>query len=138
MAAACVAALEAPRERIHGEAFNVGDTDANYLVRELALIVADIVEGSEVTFAQGAGTDPRSYKVDFSKIASVLPAFRCRWDARSGAESLAGAYRAAGLDEDLFTGDRFVRLARLRTLLGGGSLQDDLRWREPATAQGAA
>ena len=101
MAGACVAAIEAPREQIHGEAFNTGATDANYLVRDLALIVADVVSGSEVTFAEGAGTDPRSYKVDFSKIASVLPSFSCRWNARSGAESLAAAYRAAGMDESI-------------------------------------
>ena len=122
MAAACVAALEAPRERVHNQAFNTGDTDANYLVRELALIVADVVPGSEVTFADGAGADPRSYKVDFSKIKETLPAFRCAWDARRGAESLAAAYGAAGMDEEMFTGDRFTRLARLRTLLADGRL----------------
>ena len=82
MARACVAAIEAPREQIHCEAFNTGDSAANYLVRDLALIVSEVVLGSELTFAEGAGTDPRSYKVDFSKIASVLPGFRCEWDAR--------------------------------------------------------
>jgi nucleoside-diphosphate-sugar epimerase len=138
MARACLAALEAPREVVHGEAFNTGDTGANYLVRDLALIVEDVVDGAEVTFAEGAGTDPRSYKVDFSKIASVLPGFRCEWDARRGAEALAAAYRAAGMDEALFTGDRFIRLARLRTLLAEGSLDDDLRWREQVAARGAA
>jgi nucleoside-diphosphate-sugar epimerase len=137
MARACLAALEAPRERIHAEAFNTGDSEANYLIRDLALVVADVVDGSEVTFAEGAGADPRSYKVDFSKIAAVLPEFRCRWDARRGADELAAAYRAAGMDEALFTGDRFIRLARLRTLLAD-SLGSDLRWRVQATARGAA
>ncbi len=137
MARACVAALEAPREVVHGEAFNTGDPGANYLVRDLAMIVADVVEGAEVTFADGAGADPRSYKVDFSKIADVLPAFRCRWDARRAADALAGAYRAAGMDEALFSGGRFTRLARLRALLEEGALEQDLRWREPATIAGA-
>lgn len=132
MARGCVAALEAPRERVHNEAFNTGDTEANYLVRELALIVADVVPGAEVTFAEGAGTDPRSYRVDFSKIQETLPAFRCVWDARLGAQSLAAAYGAAGMDEAMFTGDRFTRLARLRTLLADGRLDDSLRWREPS------
>jgi len=138
MARACVAAIEAPREQIHGEAFNTGDQEANYLVRDLALIVADVVAGSEVTFADGAGTDPRSYKVDFSKIASALPDFRCAWDARTGAEQLAAAYRATGMDESLFAGDRFTRLARLRSLLSDGSIDADLRWREPVAGRGAA
>ena len=101
-------------------------------------MVADVVEGAEVTFAEGAGTDPRSYKVDFSKIHSVLPGFSCRWDARSGAEALAAAYRAASMDDALFTGDMFTRLARLRTLLAGQRLDGDLRWREPSMARGAA
>ena len=134
MAAACVAVLEAPREAIHGEAFNTGDSTANYLVRDLALMVADVVEGSQVTFAEGVGADPRSYKVDFSKIASTVPAFRCSWDARKGAEQLAAAYRAAGMDEAMFTSDRFIRLARLRTLLAEQSVGDDLRRRTPAAA----
>ncbi|MGZ4337073.1 MAG: NAD-dependent epimerase/dehydratase family protein, partial [Gaiellaceae bacterium] len=138
MARACAAAIEAPREQIHGEAFNTGNPEANYLVRDLALIVADVVAGSEVTFAQGAGTDPRSYKVDFSKIASALPGFRCKWDAREGAESLASAYLAAGMDERLFQSDRFTRLARLRSLLSDGSIDNDLRWRKPTATRGAA
>lgn len=138
MARACLAALEAPREDIHAEAFNTGDTRANYFVRDLALIVADVVDGAKVTFGEGAGTDPRSYKVDFSKIATVLPAFRCRWDARKGADSLALAYRNASMDEQLFRGDRFTRLARLRSLLEDGNLDVELRWRDAANVRGAA
>ena len=138
MARACLAALEAPREVVHGQAFNTGDTAANYLVRDLALIVADVVEGSEVTFAEGAGTDPRSYKVDFSKIAETLPAFKCAWDARSGAVALAAAYRAAGMNEEMFAGERFTRLKRLNALLGDGRLDGELHWRAPAAMAAGA
>jgi nucleoside-diphosphate-sugar epimerase len=134
MARACAAALEAPREVIHGEAFNTGDTDANYLIRDLALIVAEVVPGADVTFAEGAGTDPRSYQVDFSKIAALLTGFSCQWDARRGAEELASAYRSARMDEELFKGDRFTRLARLKSLLSRGAIDDKLRWHEHAVA----
>jgi nucleoside-diphosphate-sugar epimerase len=134
MARACLAVLEAPRELIHGEAFNTGDTSANYLIRDLALIVADVVPGSEVTFAEGAGADPRSYQVDFSKIASVLTGFTCTWDARRGAGQLAAAYRAAGMHEAMFSSDRFTRLARLKSLAAGGSIDSKLRWREDAVS----
>ena len=138
MAKACLAVLEAPREAIHGEAFNTGSPDANYLVRDLAEIVAEVVAGAQVSYAEGAGTDPRSYQVDFSKIMSALPSFRCEWDARKGAASLASAYRAASMDEAMFAGDRFTRLARLRTLLAEGRLDGDLRWQEQAPAFTAA
>ncbi len=129
MAGAIVAALAAPRERIHGEAFNAGASDANYLVRDLALLVAETVPGVDVQFAEGAGTDPRSYRVDFSKIAETLEDFRPAWDAPRGARQLAEAYRAVGMDAAMFSGDRFVRLSRLKTLIADGRLDDELRWR---------
>ena len=84
----------------------------------------------DVEFADGAGADPRSYRVDFSKIAEELE-FRPEWDARCGAQQLADTYRAAGLDEAMFSSDRFVRLARLKTLMSAGRLDDQLRWRHP-------
>ena len=134
MAGAIAAALAAPRERIHGEAFNAGASDANYVVRDLALIVAEAVGGVDVEFAEGAGSDPRSYRVDFSKIAETLDAFRPAWDARRGADQLVEAYREAGMDEAMFSGDRFVRLSRLKTLLDEGRLDTELRWRTPVGA----
>jgi nucleoside-diphosphate-sugar epimerase len=134
MAAAIAAALAAPRELIHGQAFNTGASDANYLVRDLARLVAEAVTGVEVEFAEGAGADPRSYRVDFSKIDETLDDFHPAWDARRGAEELVNAYRAAGMDEAMFAGDRFVRLSRLRTLIGENRLDDQLRWRAPVEA----
>ena len=134
MAGAIAAVLAAPRDRIHGEAFNAGASDANYLVRDLAFMVADAVTGAEVELADGAGTDPRSYRVDFSKIAESLDGFRPVWDAPAGARQLVEAYRAAGMDAAMFSGDRFVRLSRLKTLIDGGRLDADLRWRAPAAA----
>ena len=127
MARAICAALGAPRERVHCVAFNTGATDANYLVRDLALLVEEVVPGAMVEFADGGGADPRSYRVDFSKIAEELE-FRPAWDARAGAQQLADAYRAAGMDEAMFSSDRFVRLARVKTLLSAGRLDDQLRW----------
>jgi nucleoside-diphosphate-sugar epimerase len=135
MAGAIAATLAAPREQIHGEAFNAGASDANYVVRELALMVAEAVGGVEVEFAEGAGADPRSYRVDFSKIADTLAAFRPGWNAERGAHQLVAAYRDASMDEATFGGDRFVRLSRLRTLLEEGRLDGDLRWRAPVAAQ---
>jgi nucleoside-diphosphate-sugar epimerase len=134
MAAAIAASLAAPRELIHGQAFNAGASDANYLVRDLARMVAEAVPGVEVEFAEGAGADPRSYRVDFSKIDETLDAFHPAWDARRGAEELVNAYRAAEMDEEMFAGDRFVRLSRLRTLIGERRLDEQLRWQAPVEA----
>ena len=134
MARAIAAALAAPRAHVHGEAFNAGASNANYLVRDLALMVADEVSGVEVEFAEGAGTDPRSYQVDFTKIAETLVEFRPTWNAREGVRQLVEGYRTVGMDETTFGGDRYVRLSRLKTLMDAGVLDADLRWRSPVEA----
>src|ERR1039457_5158477 len=46
IAAAFPALLDAPRERVHAKAYNVGMTGENYRIRDLAQIVADAVPGS--------------------------------------------------------------------------------------------
>ncbi|HXH84490.1 MAG TPA: SDR family oxidoreductase, partial [Candidatus Tectomicrobia bacterium] len=94
---AILAVLEAPPPVVHNRAFNVGRTTENYRIRDLADIVRETVPGSRVTYAEGAGPDPRSYRVDFSAIARALPGFQPRWSAREGARELYEAYRAAGL-----------------------------------------
>jgi hypothetical protein len=98
-------------------------------------MVAEAVTGVEVEFAEGAGADPRSYRVDFSKIAETLETFRPTWDAQRGARELVDAYRAFGMDADMFLGDRFVRLSRIKSLLEEGRLDSDLRWRAAVAAR---
>ena len=90
---AFLAALEAPADVVRNEAFNVGQTEHNYQIKELAEIVADVVPGCTVSFADDAGPDKRSYRVNCDKIRRVLPAFKPQWDARKGAEELYAAYR---------------------------------------------
>jgi nucleoside-diphosphate-sugar epimerase len=136
IARAFVAVLGAPREVVHDEAFNVGQTAANYRIRELAEIVAATVPGCAVTYAEGAGPDLRCYRVDCGKIARRLPSWQPRWDARSGAAQLAAAYRGAGLTEEQFRGARYVRLLRIRELQSTGSLDGELRWATDVAAPG--
>ena len=82
IAAAFLAVLEAPRERIHGQAFNVGRSGENFRIREVAELVAEVVPGCEVAFAPGASADVRNYRVDFTKIERELPGFAPRWRLR--------------------------------------------------------
>jgi nucleoside-diphosphate-sugar epimerase len=131
IARATVALLEAPREAVHGEAFNVGADEENYQVRELAETVADVVGDCQVEYS-GGDPDPRSYRVDFGKLARAFPELRLAWNARRGAQELVDAYRAANLTRDDFEGDRFVRLRTLQALLADGRLDDRLRWRRGA------
>lgn len=128
IAAAFLALLEAPRERVHAKAYNVGVGTENYLIRDVAELVAEVVPGSRVTFADGASADRRNYRVDFDLIATEVPGFRPRWTVRKGIEELVEAYQRHALTLAAFTGDRHQRLRRLQTLQSAGSLNPTLRW----------
>jgi nucleoside-diphosphate-sugar epimerase len=125
---AFLAALEAPREAVHAQAFNVGADAENYQIRQVAGIVQEVVPGSRVTYAPGGSPDLRNYRVSFEKIRRALPAFETRWNVRRGAEQLHRAYRELGLTLDDVR-VRYVRLARVRQLQEAGRLDADLRWR---------
>jgi nucleoside-diphosphate-sugar epimerase len=129
IARATVALLEAPTEVVHDEAFNVGLDTENYQVRDLAEIVRETVPDCEVEYAGSGDPDPRSYRVDFGKLARTLPRLSLEWTARRGAEELRDAYEAAGLTLEQFEGDRYIRLKHLKLLLDGGRLDGELRWR---------
>ena len=92
IARAILEVLEAPREAVHNEVFNVGDTEHNYRVKEIAEIVAETFPGCEVSFGS-PGADNRSYRVSFEKIRKHLPNFECAWDARRGARQLYDLFK---------------------------------------------
>ena len=125
---AFLAILEAPRDAVHNEAFNVGRPDGNLQIRDVARLVEQVVPGSRITFATGAGPDQRDYRVRFDKIAQRVPDFTPRWTVRSGIEQLLAAYRASDLTIEDLTGPRFTRLSRLTRLMEEGLLSDDMRW----------
>ncbi len=127
---AFLAVLRAPREVVHNQAFNVGRTDQNYRIREIAEIVQETVPGCRVEFALDAGPDKRCYRADFGKIARMLPNFRPQWDARRGAQQLYEAYQRIGLRLEDFEGQKFKRIDHIKHLLGTGRLDATLRWRE--------
>jgi len=137
VAAAVAAALEAPREAVHDQAFNVGRAGENYQIRDVATIVGEEVPGCQVTFADGASSDARSYRVSFDKIAERLPAWRPRWTVRDGVRQVRDALAGLDLRPEVFEGPRYSRIAHLRRLLDAGALTPDLRWAAPAGGDGA-
>jgi len=137
IARAFLAGLHAPAERVSNEAFNVGRTEHNYRIREIAEAVAEVVPGCRLEIARDAGPDKRSYRVSFAKIARVLPEFEPQWDVRKGAEQLYAAYRAAGMSLAQLQG-RYQRISHIKTLMREGVLGDDLRRRERVAMPGEA
>lgn len=130
---AALTLLTAPAEDVSGEAFNIGTTEQNYRIRDLAAIVQQRLPESEVEFASDASPDPRSYRVDFSKFASRFPGCVFDWTADRGTDELATAYAREGLVlDDIERGRRYIRLNQLRHLLDQGALDGELRWRREA------
>lgn len=128
IARAFVATLDAPREAVHVEAFNVGSTSENYRVHEVARIVEQTVPGSRIRFGDGASADARNYRVDCDKARSSLPGYQPRWTVRAGVVELLDAYREVGLSAEDVTGRRYSRIGHVRHLVAQGLLDERLRW----------
>jgi nucleoside-diphosphate-sugar epimerase len=124
---AILCALEAPREAVCGEAFNVGDDAQNYTVREIAQVVARIFGVSDVTFGRSS-PDNRSYRVSFGKIKTHMPSFGCQWSAERGAIQLKSVFERIRLDDATFNAPPFTRLSELRHLRMTEQLDPHLRW----------
>lgn len=133
IARAFLAVVEAPRDLVHLKAYNVGRPDETYRIREVAEIVADVVPGSAVSFADGAGPDKRNYRVDCSLIARELPNFAPKWTVPAGIRQLYDAYQREGLTEEQLTGSHLQRIKHIQRLQAQGSLDDRLRFATEAT-----
>ena len=127
IATAIKCAVEAPRDAVHNEIFNVGNTDHNYQVREIAEFVAAAFPGCELSFGAADG-DNRSYKVNFDKIASELPGFQTEWDAAKGAKQLAALFEKIDLTREIFESRPFTRLKMLQHLLKTSQIDDSFFW----------
>jgi nucleoside-diphosphate-sugar epimerase len=133
MHAGFIAAMTAPREAVHNQAFNIGQTAENYRIRQVAEQVAEVVPGCELAFADGASADNRNYRVTFEKAEKRLPGFAPRWTLRQGIVELYEAYRAHGMTAEEFLGPRYYRLRAVRGLQERGVLDANLR-RQPVGA----
>jgi len=123
-----IAALTAPADAVRGQAFNIGRTPENFRVRQIAEMIAQIVPGSQATFAAGASPDARNYRVDFGKAETALPGFTPEWTLRRGIEELYEAYTRYGMTEQEFMGPRYYRLKVIKNRIDRGELDRSLRW----------
>ncbi len=126
IARAFLAIMQAPRERVHNEAFNIGRNEENYRVRELADMVQEVVPGSKVRYAEGGGPDLRCYRVDCSKVRQAVPEFKPRWSVREGIQELLEAYRSNQLTSEQFLSSRYLRIKRVMELKSQGLLDANL------------
>ncbi|MBL0748513.1 NAD-dependent epimerase/dehydratase family protein [Nocardioides baculatus] len=128
IARAFLAVLEADRETVHDQAFNVGRDEDVVQVRTIAEAVAEHT-GAPVTFAAGSSADTRDYRVDFAKIGRLLPQFAPSWTVTTGIRQLADDMERHALTREQFE-RTFVRLVQIQRQLGDGTLDDLLRVRD--------
>lgn len=119
--------LEAPRDIIHNQIFNVGDTAYNYQVKDIAKIIADTFPGCELSFGP-KDPDNRSYRVSFEKIATILPGFKCEWDAQRGAQQLYEIFKQIDMSAETFISRGFTRLKQLEYLLRTEQIDRNFFW----------
>jgi nucleoside-diphosphate-sugar epimerase len=124
---AIIGVLEAPLEAVANEVFNVGDTGHNYRIKEIAEIVGEVFPGCSVSFGPPS-PDNRSYRVSFDKIRKHIPGFKCRWDARRGAEQLLALFRRVDMTEEVFQYRSFTRLKQLEYLIRTRQIDENFLW----------
>lgn len=129
-AVAC--ALEAPRQIVHNQIFNVGSTAENYQVREIAGIVADTFAGCNLSFGRSDG-DNRSYRVNFDKVDALLPGFKCQSNAMAGARELRELFQHIDLSTEIFEFHAYTRLKQLQHLIRTGQIDKEFFWTPPQT-----
>lgn len=124
-AVACV--LDAPREVVHGEIFNVGSNDGNKQVRQIAEIVGSLVPGCTLTFGDSS-SDKRNYRANFDKIHTVLPDFSCEWSIERGAAELLDILGRIGFTEELHQSPGHTRIKQIKHLLTTRQIDDSFFW----------
>jgi nucleoside-diphosphate-sugar epimerase len=127
IAKALICTLEAPRDIVHNQIFNVGDTANNYQVREIAEIVAGVFKGCALSFGNN-GADNRSYRVSFEKINTQLPGFKCDWNAQRGAQQLYDVFSQIDMTQEDFESRGFTRLKQLEYLIRTQQIDKDFFW----------
>lgn len=132
MCQAIYCALSAPAENIGGQAMNVGSTEQNYRVIDIAKIVANEFEGCELIVGE-ASADNRSYRVNFDKIQKLMPDFECQWTAEKGAAQMHRMFKAINMTPEIFKAAPYTRLKMLMQHKKNNLLTEDLYWSTGAT-----
>jgi nucleoside-diphosphate-sugar epimerase len=128
IARAFVATIDSPKNEVNGKSFNVGINGENYQIKDIARMVGEVIPNCKVEITGEHGSDSRSYKVDFSKIANELPKFKPKWKLRDGIEEIYQSYISQGMNEERFNGRYYIRLKQLEYLSQKKLINDSLYW----------
>jgi nucleoside-diphosphate-sugar epimerase len=128
IAQAYMALLRAPEAKVHNRAFNIGQTEENYRISDVAELVRRIVPDTRIEFAADASEDLRNYRVNCDLLQRTLPHCCPHWSVVQGIHEVYDAIESAKLSSEDFEGPRYSRVAYLKRLLADGRVSDQLRW----------
>ena len=126
---AFIAALEAPKELVACQAFNVGIKNGNFSVRDLAEAAQRALPGSKLVFTGEHGSDSRTYRVSFNRILTVLKDYyKPEWDLDKGAAELLDLFKKTNFTAENFKGRTCNRLQQIHHLIETGQINKNLKW----------
>ena len=128
IAQAYMALLRAPADKVHNRAFNIGQTEENYRISDVAELVRRIVPDTRIEFAADASEDLRNYRVNCDLLPRTLPHCCPHWTVVQGIHEVYDAIESAKLSSEDFEGPRYSRVAYLKRLLADGRVNEELRW----------
>ena len=126
---AFTAALKAPKEIIHNEAFNVGVNSENYQVKSMADEIHNQMKDCEVKILGENNPDQRDYNVNFDKIKEKLNDFKPQWTLKKGVKELIEIFEEINFDYEMFQNKNYTRLNQLKYLLENDKLDENLYWK---------
>jgi nucleoside-diphosphate-sugar epimerase len=109
-------------------AVNIGSSEWNYQVKDLAEAVADIIPGVDISINKNAQPDKRSYKVNFDLFKKLAPDHQPKYDLASTIIELKEGLEAINFNDANFHNSRFIRLKVLSDLRENGLLDENLQW----------
>lgn len=124
---AVLIALSTQREQIHNQIINVGDTNSNYQIKDIAEIIKNTFPGCSVTLNKD-GADKRNYRVNFDKIKTILPGFACKYDVEKGAKQLLEIFTKINLALEDFESRNYTRLKQIEFLRENNKIDDLFYW----------
>lgn len=120
--------LKSPKELIHNETFNIGSTNQNYLVKDVALEINKKMPKCQITFGIGATFDKRNYRVNFDKLEKTFPDFKFKINLSKSISNLIKEFSKINLTKKEFESDKYIRINRIKKLLVSKKLNKNLYW----------
>jgi nucleoside-diphosphate-sugar epimerase len=127
---AIIAILDAKKELIHNQSFNIGDNNENYQIKSIAKKVQDHFKKCHISIAQKDAGDSRDYNVSFNKVNKTL-GFYSKWSLDRGLKEIKDVYKVVKLDNEKFNNRLYTRLKQINHLIRNKKIDLSLRRIQP-------